>query len=314
MVSKQDGPSYICTTKRGLSKEIKIPINVGILCGKAFGNPKDPPVLCLHGWQDNCNTFDKLIPLLPKNHYYVAIDMIGHGHSVSLPPGVFYSVYSYVSMIYGIAQYMGWKSFIAVGHSLGGSTLAFFAAVFPKMVEKIVLLDSIGMASVQNSPNIEIMDLRRVGIEHHLNVEGKVSYPVYTFNEAKSRLQASNRALDDEAADILLERGLSKEKDGKYKMRRDVRVRVHMHYYLVKDALVFTRKANMPIYHILPENGLKTIMGIERMHKEMGLFERPNHVFIQVKGNHFVHLLEPEIVADEVTKILNQDFYPGPKM
>nr|XP_002130064.2 serine hydrolase-like protein [Ciona intestinalis] len=315
MDSKQDGPSYICTTKRGISREIKIPINVGILCGRAFGNPKDPPVLCLHGWQDNCNTFEKLIPLLPKNHYYVAMDMIGHGHSVSLPPGVFYSVYSYVSMIYGIAQYMGWKSFIALGHSLGGSTVAFFAAVFPKMVEKIILLDSIGIAGFQNSQNLEIIDLQRVGIEHHLDVEGKVSYPVYTFNEAKSRLQASNKALDDEAANILLERGLSKEKDGKYKIRRDVRVvKVHIHYKEVEDALVFTKKANMPIYHILPENGLKKSVGVDRMHKEMGLFERPNHVFIKVKGNHFVHLLEPEIVANEVTKILNQDFHIAPKM
>ena len=50
----------------GITKEIKIPMPWGFVAAKVYGNSTNPPVLCLHGWLDNCNTFDMLVPLLPK--------------------------------------------------------------------------------------------------------------------------------------------------------------------------------------------------------------------------------------------------------
>lgn len=38
----------------------------GEIKGKAWGPERGRPVLCLHGWADNCGTFNTLIPLLPK--------------------------------------------------------------------------------------------------------------------------------------------------------------------------------------------------------------------------------------------------------
>ncbi|XP_078486776.1 serine hydrolase-like protein [Ciona intestinalis] len=301
MDSNQDGPSYICTTKRGLSKEIKIPTNVGILCGKAFGNPKDPPVLCLHGWQDNCNTFDKLIPFLPKNHYYVAIDMIGHGHSVSLPPGMMYYLQNYIAMIHGIAKYMGWKSFTALGHSFGGCILICFAAVFPEMVEQLILIES----RMFWYPLSQAVKLLRSGIEEVSQIEEKSSDRLYTYPEIKSRLQASNKAIDNEAADILLERGLSKEKDGKYKVRRDKRVAKLPHFISEEMALTCIKKLKAPTYHLLAVDGYKKVYKLLENDKHLGLSDKPNHVYIEVKGNHFAHLSEPQGVADIVTKVLN---------
>ena len=44
----------------------------------------------MHGWQDNAGSFDRLIPLLPRNHAYLAIDLPGHGLSSRIPNGMQY--------------------------------------------------------------------------------------------------------------------------------------------------------------------------------------------------------------------------------
>ena len=46
--------------------ELSVPVPWGQIRGKAWGPDHGRPVLCLHGWADNCGTFNTLIPRLPK--------------------------------------------------------------------------------------------------------------------------------------------------------------------------------------------------------------------------------------------------------
>lgn len=50
----------------GLHSELKVAVPWGHIALKVWGSQKNPPVLCLHGWLDNANSFDRLIPLLPQ--------------------------------------------------------------------------------------------------------------------------------------------------------------------------------------------------------------------------------------------------------
>lgn len=60
--------------------------------GKWWGPKDHQPIVAIHGWQDNCGTFDTLIALMPSNVAVLALDMPGHGHSSHFPIGQFYHV------------------------------------------------------------------------------------------------------------------------------------------------------------------------------------------------------------------------------
>ncbi|OCT85358.1 hypothetical protein XELAEV_18023524mg [Xenopus laevis] len=85
----------------GLSlKKLRFTIPWGQLAAKAWGPTEGRPVLCLHGWLDNANTFDRPIPLLPNDHHFVALDFSGHGLSSHMPEGVRYQNNDYVTDIH----------------------------------------------------------------------------------------------------------------------------------------------------------------------------------------------------------------------
>ena len=68
-------------------KDVKIPVPWGHIAGKEWGSPSGEPWIALHGWLDNCGSFDTLLPHFPENHRIIAIDMPGHGFSSHFPEG-----------------------------------------------------------------------------------------------------------------------------------------------------------------------------------------------------------------------------------
>jgi pimeloyl-ACP methyl ester carboxylesterase len=50
------------------------------LAAKEWGDPSGMPVIALHGWLDNANSFDQMLPYLTDMHV-IAIDMAGHSQS-----------------------------------------------------------------------------------------------------------------------------------------------------------------------------------------------------------------------------------------
>lgn len=49
-----------------LVSQLSVPVPWGEIRGKVWGPDHGRPVLCLHGWADNCGSFNTVIPLLPK--------------------------------------------------------------------------------------------------------------------------------------------------------------------------------------------------------------------------------------------------------
>ncbi|GHD29132.1 alpha/beta fold hydrolase [Parahalioglobus pacificus] len=112
------------------------------IAGLAWGNEKKRPLLALHGWLDNANSFARLAPLLP-DHWVVAIDLTGHGRSAWRSPDATYNIWDDLPQILGVVDALGWEQFDLMGHSRGAIIAMVFAAACSQRVRRLVLLDAV---------------------------------------------------------------------------------------------------------------------------------------------------------------------------
>ncbi|XP_035315946.1 serine hydrolase-like protein isoform X1 [Cricetulus griseus] len=154
----------------GLFSELRLAVPWGHIAVKVWGSQKNPPVLCLHAWLENANSFDRLIPLLPQDFHYVAMDFGGHGLSSHYSPGLPYYHHNFVSEVRRVAAAFKWTRFSLLGHSFGGTVGGMFACIFPEMVDQLILLDSTPFFLDSNETE-NILTYKRRNMEHMFQVE-----------------------------------------------------------------------------------------------------------------------------------------------
>ena len=104
------------------------------IAARCWHDPALPPLLALHGWQDNAATFDRLAPLLP-GHHIVAMDFAGHGLSDWRAEGMRYHTLDHVDDVLSVVEQLGWQTFRLLGHSMGAGIGVLLAGALPKAFE-----------------------------------------------------------------------------------------------------------------------------------------------------------------------------------
>ncbi|XP_042341852.1 serine hydrolase-like protein [Plectropomus leopardus] len=301
------------TMKQAVS-ELSVPLSWGEIRGRVWGPDHGYPVLCLHGWADNCGTFNTLIPLLPRECRYVAVDMAGHGLSSHRPPGVDYGVPTHVADIRRIVEGLQWRKFSIIGHSMGGNIAGMFSALYPEMVEAVILLDCFGFLPADPK---EMPKLMRQGMEKMLQFEKQteVKKKVYTYEKAAERLLAVNPTLPEQSVHILLERGLV-QVEGGFVFSRDMRINFKSTARItLEQSLELQLKIQASVLVVLGDQGFDPPISETNQQKASSIllqgYRDRNHTVVMLPGDHHVHLSHPEVVAPFVsdflqTKVLSQ--------
>ncbi|XP_077025184.1 serine hydrolase-like protein 2 isoform X2 [Tamandua tetradactyla] len=207
----------------GLFSELRLAVPWGHIAAKAWGSLQGPPVLCLHGWLDNANSFDRLIPLLPQDFYYVAMDFGGHGLSSHYSPGLPYYYQDFVNEIRRVAAALKWNRFSLMGHSFGGTVGGMFSCIFPEMVDKLILLDASPFVLDTNETE-HLLTYRRRAIEHILQLEASEKpSKVVSPEEMLQGFLKNNPHVGEECGKLLLQRGTSQVATGLL-LNRDRRI------------------------------------------------------------------------------------------
>jgi pimeloyl-ACP methyl ester carboxylesterase len=97
------------------------------------------PVVLLHCYTCAIDWWDRLIPLLRRNHRVIAIDLLGHGGSEKPSSG--YSMPEQADLIAEALARLGVRGTTVVGHSLGGTVATALAQQSPQLVSRLVVID-----------------------------------------------------------------------------------------------------------------------------------------------------------------------------
>uniref|UniRef100_A0A8C7QHW1 Serine hydrolase like n=1 Tax=Oncorhynchus mykiss TaxID=8022 RepID=A0A8C7QHW1_ONCMY len=285
-------------------KQCQSSVPWGEIRGKVWGPDNGRPILCLHGWADNCGTFNTLIPLLPKEWKCVAVDMAGHGLSSHRPPGVFYSFPAYVADIRRVIGALQWKRFSIIGHSMGD-------ALYPEMVDSVVLLDSYGFLPTDTK---ELHTVIRQGFEGMLEFEKKKDEKkekVYTYENALMRLLAANPSLSEQSAHILLERGLA-QVEGGVVFTRDFRINLkNVVRVSLEQSLELQSRIQARVLVVLAEEGFEKMFSEPQQKTFTSTllqgYKDQSGMVVNVPGDHHVHLNTPETVAQLIADFLQKE-------
>jgi len=98
------------------------------------------PIVLLHCYTCSINWWEKLIPLLRRDHRVIAIDLLGHGGSEK--PGGGYSISNQARLVAQVLGRLDVRKATVVGHSLGGAVAVALADQSPGLVGRLVVVDS----------------------------------------------------------------------------------------------------------------------------------------------------------------------------
>lgn len=104
------------------------------------------PILLLHGFDSSLLEYRRLLPLLAEKRETLAVDLLGFGFT-ERSPDVPISPETIKTHLYYFWKTSISRPMILVGASMGGAVALDFTLTYPSAVEKIVLIDSAGLAN-----------------------------------------------------------------------------------------------------------------------------------------------------------------------
>lgn len=265
------------------------------IAARCWHDPSLPPLLALHGWQDNAATFERLAPLLPQFHI-VAMDFAGHGFSDWRPDGARYHTVDHLDDVLAVVAELGWERFSLLGHSMGAGIGVLLAGAFPERIERLLLIDGIGPwpATPEEGPGV----LREALLEW----QAWEARPERVFADFEAAVAARRRGftpLSEEASRLLCGRGV-KEVAGGYCWSLDRRVRHSSPLRFTEaQAQAFLARIEAPLLLVQAEPAFP---GAEAMFRERWAVIR-HGTLRAIQGSHHLHL---EAQAPEVAAVITE--------
>jgi pimeloyl-ACP methyl ester carboxylesterase len=277
------------------------PVNLhlpwGTLEGLHWSRPGAPKVLCLHGWLDNAASFVPLSSFLNKFDL-LALDFAGHGFSSHRPETNRYYFTDYLFDTDAALGEMGWDKCHMIGHSMGAGAASCLAAALPERVERLVMLDAVGVYTLPTDQAARQLRLSMMSVR-----KDRSFLRPYESVEEAMRARQKNSALSDEAARLLCERSLEHTGDY-YQWRTDPRLNWRSPYFLNDEQALDLLAAIRSPTLVMSSPAVVEHLGETMFKKRLAAIENCTHV--SNDGHHHFHMEQPLQTASCISRFLLQ--------
>ncbi|WP_313644921.1 alpha/beta hydrolase [Pseudomonas sp.] len=233
-------------------EEVRLNLGHIELAAHLFGPEQGLPVIALHGWLDNANSFARLAPRL-KGLRIVALDLAGHGYSEHRPPGAGYALADYAHDVLRVAEQLGWQRFALMGHSLGAIICVQLAAALPERVSHLALIDGVIPPTAAEQDAGERLG---VALQAQLRLDGKRKSVYPTLEQGVQARMKGMVAVSREAAELLAQRGLMPVPGG-FSWRSDSRLTLPSPLRLSQgQAMAYVQRVSCPVSLVVAADGM----------------------------------------------------------
>ena len=219
---------------------------------QTVGTEQGEAFVLLHGMKDHSGGLMHIAEAFPEHHLIIP-DLRGHGRSDH--PGC-YTLSYFLSDLMQILDYFDVKKCTLLGHSLGGHIASWFTALYPDLVEKLIIVDGFGPPRSREGDDLQVFLLRQrqqVTILKSLNATGR---RMSGFQEALKRFQQHNPKLEDSYARRIVEEGIRELDNGEVIWRWDPRVDMVWGTFSHTDSEGLYREIACPTMVITGSEGL----------------------------------------------------------
>lgn len=281
-----------------VSVEFQLPSGLRLAGWHAGAALPPHPVLCLHGWLDNANSFLPLANALPELPL-LALDLAGHGHSSHRSADAHYYLFDYVADIAALCRQQGWQQLMIIGHSMGGMVATVLAASFPELVHKLVLIDSLGLMTTAAEDTAT--QLRKAVISRGQSYQKQKPQYRTLAEAATARQQQSD--FDLASATLLSERGCEPTAAG-ISWRADLKLREVSAFRLSEaQARAVIRNLQCPVLALMSAQSPAEIRQAIQHFKT----DYPQLELVQCPGGHHLHMTDAVFCANQIRRFVSAE-------
>jgi pimeloyl-ACP methyl ester carboxylesterase len=213
LAATEADPAAVLAEFEARAKRVETPCGDGSMVWRVWG--AGPPVVLGHGGQGAWSHWVRNIDALAEHHTVIAADLPGHGDS-AMPAAVDHDTIS-AAIAGGVKKLLGpGQQSDFVGFSFGGAVFAHFAARYPELVRRVVIVGTGGL----DTPHGHV-DLGRVGglqgeerraaikrnllglMLHHPETVDEMAMHLLVANGRQARLPVVDLVIPDKVLDAL---------------------------------------------------------------------------------------------------------------
>lgn len=255
------------------------------------------PAIALHGWLDNCGSFDSLALQL-TNLDLLVLDLSGHGRSDHRSHIGAYNLWLDVAEVMEVARQLNWARFGIIGHSRGAMISLLVAGAFPEKITHFAAIESLfpWVGEAEEAPGQLAASIR--------DMTSAIARPKNYYSNMEKAIKARKNGLFEisyEDAKQLARRGVCKDDRGYYwasdsKLLASSEIRLSL-----AQVHAFMENIIAPIDFFVASSGL--VNQYPDSLKELEKYPNINtHCF---DGGHHFHMSEQ---TEAIAKVINVQF------